>query len=222
MITRPGDRGSLMPGLQFGPYVLAELLGRGGMGEVYRARDTTRDRDVALKVLPAHLSADEEFRTRFRREARLAARLNHPHVLPVHDYGEIDGRMFLDMRLVEGHDLAAVLSDDGALPAERAVGIVEQVARALDAAHASGLVHRDVKPSNIFVVRPTRPSDPEFVYLGDFGIARAMTGNTQSSITQTGTTIGTWAYMAPERFRGDPAGPGWDVYALACVLFECL
>ncbi|MGE3664645.1 MAG: serine/threonine-protein kinase [Pseudonocardia sp.] len=197
------------------------LFGRGGMGAVYRAFDAEQGRIVALKVLPDELSGDEEYRRRFRREARIAARLTDPHVVPVHRHGEIDGRLFLDMRLVGGPDLATVLAD-GPLPAQRAVGVVEQVARALDAAHGAGLVHRDVKPSNVFLSRPPRPTDRDFVYLGDFGIARGVDSDGTSSVTATGATVGTWAYMAPERFAAGWVHPCWDVYSLACVLYECL
>jgi hypothetical protein len=206
----------------FGPYRLDGLLGRGGMGEVHRAFDTEQDRVVALKLLPEHLSADEEYRQRFRREARIAARLTDPHIVPIHRYGDIDGRLYLDMRLVNGRDLAAVLGADGPMNAQRAVELIEQLARALDAAHAEGLVHRDVKPSNVLLAPPPRPGDREFVYLGDFGIARPVAGGTGTAVTHTGTTLGTWAYMAPERFRGEPVDRRWDVYSLACVLFECL
>jgi serine/threonine protein kinase len=210
-----------MPTDMLGPYRLDGLLGRGAMGEVHRAYDTRRDRTVALKLLPAHLSGDEDYRKRFQREARLAARLTNPHVVPIHDFGDIDGRLFVDMRLVVGQDLAALLAT-GALQPARAVGIIEQVARALDAAHAEILVPRDVKPSNIFLTRPARPDDPEFAYLGDFGIARPIAAGTNSAVTHTGQTLGTWAYMAPERFVTGPVDPRWDVYSLAVVLFECL
>src|SRR6185295_17624117 len=145
------------------------------MGEVYRAYDTKTDRIVALKVLPHHLAEDATFQRRFRRESQAAAGLNDPHVIPIHGYGEIDGQLYLDMRLIDGKDLGTVLSEAaGPLPPERAVTIVEQVAAALDAAHAVDLVHRDVKPSNIFVAAR------DFVYLIDFGIAR--------TTSQTGLT----------------------------------
>jgi serine/threonine protein kinase len=174
----------------FGPYRLEGVLGRGDMGVVYRACDTRkRDRLVALKVLPEHLASDEQFRARFQREAEIAATLSEPHVIPIHDYGEIDGLLYLDMRIVNGRDLGKVLDADGPLAPERAVGIVEQVAGALDAAHATGLVHRDVKPSNILITRQ------DFAYLIDFGIARAVDG---AKITPDGVVPGTWAYMAPE------------------------
>src|SRR6185312_15507467 len=189
-----------------------DLLGRGGMGEVWRARDTDTNRIVALKVLPENLVNDDVFKQRFRREAEMAAQLTEPHVVPIHGYGEIDGRLYVDMRLIEGRDLQAILRG-GPLVPSRAVMIVEQVAKALQAAHNVGLVHRDVKPSNILV------AEYDFAYLIDFGIAR---GVEQTGLTRTGSMIGTWAYMAPERFRDGNADARVDVYALACVLHECL
>ncbi|GAB3136712.1 serine/threonine-protein kinase [Amycolatopsis stemonae] len=199
---------------QFGPYRIEGLLGRGGMGEVHRAYDTAHDRVVALKLLSDPFVADEAFRARFRRESQIVARLREPHVIPIHAYGEIDGRLYLDMRLVEGRDLKELL-EAGPLDPARAAGIVEQVAGALDAAHADGLVHRDVKPSNVLV------TNADFVYLVDFGIARSMSGE-GTSITGTGNVIGTLDYMAPERFGEAPITGLVDVYALACVFFECL
>lgn len=199
---------------QFGPYRIEGLLGRGGMGEVHRAYDTAHDRVVALKLLSDPFVADEAFRARFRRESQIVARLREPHVIPIHAYGEIDGRLYLDMRLVEGRDLKELLAD-GPLEPARAAGIVAQVAGALDAAHADGLVHRDVKPSNVLV------TSADFVYLVDFGIARSMTAE-GTSITGTGNVIGTLDYMAPERFGDAPITGLVDVYALACVFFECL
>lgn len=164
----------------FGPYRLEELIGQGGMGEVWRAYDTRRDREVALKLLLESLSADPGFRDRFQREAAITAKLRDPHVIPIHDFGEIDRRLYLDMRLVDGRDLADVLARDGALPAARAVAIVEQVAAALDAAHEDGLVHRDVKPSNVLITAP-RPGRPDFCYLVDFGIAHSASTSTRAT-----------------------------------------
>lgn len=203
-----------MDGTPFGRYRLIELIGQGSVGEVYRAFDDDTRREVAVKVLSAHVAADETFRERFRREALVTAKLQDPHVIPIHAFGEIDGRLFLDMRLIDGADLRMHIHTqiDG-IPARSAVSYVEQVASALDTAHAHGLLHRDVKPSNMLV------SVRDFVYLIDFGIAR---GVTDSSLTTVGTTVGTMAYMAPERFGNDGAGPSSDIYSLTCVLYECL
>ncbi|HET9257767.1 MAG TPA: serine/threonine-protein kinase, partial [Pseudonocardiaceae bacterium] len=197
----------------FGPYRLDELIGRGGMGEVFRAFDTKRDRAVALKLLPAALSADVEFVARFRREAALAARLQAPHVVPIHDYGDIDGRLFIDMRLVSGTDLGRLLAG-GPLEPARAVSIVAQVASALDDAHAEGLAHRDVKPSNVLL------TGNDFAYLADFGVVREVSGG--PALTRTGAMVGTLAYMAPERFEGQSGDRLADIYALSCVLYETL
>jgi serine/threonine protein kinase, bacterial len=197
-------------GTELGPYRLGPVLGKGGMGEVYRAWDTRRGRWVALKLLSPRYGADPAYRRRFRREAEAAADLREPHVVPVHDFGEIDGQLFLDMRLIDGTDLGTVLVE-GPLAPPRAIDLITQVAAALDAAHAAGLVHRDVKPSNVLV----GPGD--FAHLADFGIARS-TG----SETAEGSVIGTMAYMAPERLRAEPADARSDVYSLACLLHECL
>jgi hypothetical protein len=199
---------------RFGPYLLGELLGRGGMGEVHRATDTSQDdRAVALKRLAPHLSADVAYRERFRRECEAAARLDDPHVVPIHRYGEIDGRLFLDMQLADGRDLAAELRHAGPIHPARAVGIVAQVAAALDAAHAAGLVHRDVKPSNVLLAAPV-PGRRDFAQLTDFGIAAGPAGESGAD--------GTVEYLAPERLVGEPGDHRVDVYALACVLYELL
>jgi serine/threonine protein kinase len=196
----------------FGRYRLIELLGRGGMGEVWKAFDTATERVVAVKVLPAQLAADPMFEQRFRREAFAAARLNEPHVVPIHNFGEIEGRLYVDMRLIEGQDLEHELAH-GPLDPARAVKIVEQVASALNAAHRVGLVHRDVKPSNILL------AEDDFAYLIDFGIAR---GAGETALTATGNVVGTWPYMAPERFSTGVIDTRSDIYALTCVLYECL
>lgn len=202
-----------MDGTPFGRYRLVELLGRGGMGEVWRAYDTTIGRVVALKVLPAHLADDETFQQRFRREARAAASLDEPHIVPIYDVGEIEDRLYVTMRLIAGRDMQDILAD-GPLEPARAISIIEQVASALNAAHRIGLVHRDVKPSNILV------GEDDFAYLIDFGIARST--DETSRLTDTGNVIGTWAYLAPERLTQGEIEPQSDVYALACVLHECL
>ena len=201
-----------MEGTPFGRYRLIELLGRGGMGEVWKAFDTATQRVVAVKVLPSQLAADPVFERRFRHEAYVAAGLNNPHVVPIHNFGEIEGRLYVDMRLIEGQDLQHVLSD-GPLDTERTVKIVEQIASALNAAHRVGLVHRDVKPSNILL------TEEDFAYLIDFGIAR---GTDDTGMTGTGNVIGTWPYMAPERFSTGRNDSRSDIYALACVMYECL
>lgn len=196
----------------FGRYQLIEVLGRGGMGEVWRAHDTVTDRIVALKILPAELSHDHVFQQRFRREAHAAARLSSPHLIPIHTYGEINGRLFVDMRLIEGRDLQEELSR-GPLPPDRAVKIIEQIAKALHAAHNAGLLHRDVKPSNILL------DNDDFAYLIDFGIARA-TG--ELALTAAGDLVGTSHYMAPERFGSTRIDTRADIYSLACVLYVSL
>ena len=205
----------------FGPYRLQELLGHGGMGEVYRAFHTEQERIVALKLLLPELSDDEMYRIRFLRESRLAARLTDPHVIPVHNWGEVDGRLYIDMRFIAGEDMGARLARSGAMPPAQAVDVVAQVAGALDAAHAVELVHRDVKPSNVLLAG-ARDSGADFAYLADFGIARLTYSEDESADTTGGAPIGTFAYMAPERFQGAPINRSVDVYALACVLFECL
>ncbi|MDX1888102.1 bifunctional serine/threonine-protein kinase/transporter substrate-binding domain-containing protein [Mycolicibacterium sp. 050158] len=203
-----------MDGTSFGHYQLHELLGRGGMGEVYRAYDTRTERVVALKVLPPHLAADTAFQQRFRRESQAAASLSDPHVVPIHGFGEIDGRLYLDMRLIEGKTLADLLAErKGPVAPELAVAVIEQVGTALDAAHRAGLIHRDVKPSNILV------TDREFAYLIDFGLARTAD---EKGMTTAGNTLGTLAYMAPERFDAGQSDPRSDLYALGCVLYEAL
>ncbi|MGW1741556.1 protein kinase domain-containing protein [Nocardia sp. NPDC001965] len=200
-------------GRWFGPYELRSLLGKGGMGEVYEAYDTVKDRVVALKLLSDALAGDPEYQIRFRRESQAAARLAEPHIIPIHDWGVIDGRLFIDMRLVQGTDLRSILQADGPLSPQRAVTVVEQIAAALDAAHEGGLVHRDVKPANILVT----PAD--FAYLADFGIARH---ESDTGVTQAGVAVGSYTYMAPERFESGPVTLRADIYSLACVLHECL
>lgn len=200
-------------GSQIGPYRLQRLLGKGGMGEVYEAHDTVKDRVVALKLLPEGASHDPVFRKRLQREAHAAGRLQEPHVVPIHDYGEVDGLLFVDMRMIDGTDLRKVLKEQGAMAPARATAIVKQIASALDAAHQAGIMHRDVKPENILINRD------DFAYLVDFGIANAATDET---LTELGTAVGTYAYMAPERFTAGEVTHRADVYALTCVLHECL
>ena len=199
-------------GTQFGKYRLTALVGKGGMGEVYEAYDTEKGRTVALKILVEDHAKDEKFRARFLRESHAAAGLDEPHVVPIHDWGEIDGILYIDMRLVQGTTLHELAQEKPLEPA-RAVTIIQQVAAALDAAHKEGLVHRDVKPQNIIVT----PAD--FAYLLDFGIAEA---EGDARLTMEGTKIGSLAYMAPERFNDDRSTAAIDTYSLACVLYEAL
>lgn len=199
-------------GTTFGKYDITRQLGKGGGGVVYEAYDTGKGRTVALKVLADELSTNTTFRTRFQRESQAAAMLQEPHVIPIHDWGEIDGSLYIDMRLVQGRTLLDLI-EEGPLAPARAVAIVSQVAAALDAAHAEGLIHRDVKPQNILVT----PAD--FVYLVDFGIAQT---KADPRLTTVGTQIGTLNYMAPERFNAKVPTPAVDVYSLACVLYESL
>lgn len=200
-------------GTRFGPYELRSLIGVGGMGEVYRAYDTVKDRMVAVKLLRTEVAADRGYQARFRRESRAAARLQEPHVIPVHDFGDIDGVLYIDMRLVEGASVKEALRTNGPLDPGRAVSVVTQVASALDDAHAGGLVHRDIKPENVLL------TGDDFAYLVDFGIAHV---GGEATVTMTGVLIGSSAYMAPERFSGAAVGPPADVYALTCLLYECL
>jgi serine/threonine-protein kinase len=209
----PSPHGGSRLGTRFGPYELNSLIGVGGMGEVYRAYDTVKDRMVAVKRLRMELALDPSFQERFRRESRVAARLQEPHVIPVHDWGDIGGVLYIDMRLVEGADLKTVLAENGPLDPARAASIIAQVAAALDAAHADGLVHRDVKPENVLL------APGGFVYLVDFGIAHL---GGEAALTSTGAAIGSCAYMAPERFAHGLVGSRADVYSLACVFYECL
>ncbi|GAB3476786.1 serine/threonine-protein kinase [Amycolatopsis cihanbeyliensis] len=195
-----------------GRYRIEGLLGRGGMGDVYRAVDTVRDRPVALKLLPA--SADEHYAGRLRREAELVSRLADPHIVEVYDTGDGDGRLYLAMRLVEGADLRRVLAG-GPLDPRRTVRILSPVAAALDTAHAGGIVHRDVKPSNILL------GPDEDAHLTDFGIARPLEADA-TRLTRTGSYVGSLDYIAPEQLRGQDVTGTADVYSLACVLYECL
>lgn len=199
--------------MTFGRYRLLSVIGEGGMGKVYKAHDTVIGRDVAIKVLSTELAAEPGYRERFRREAHAAARLDEPHIIPIYDIGEAEGRLYLVMRIVDGVDVHGLLQRDGPMSPQRAVHIVEQLAGALRAAHAVGLVHRDVKPSNALVTAH------DFVYLIDFGIAH---DTAATKLTRTGEILGSWAYMAPERLTTGTSHPSADIYALACVLYECL
>ena len=196
-------------------YEVGALAGRGGMGEVYRAHDPRLERPVALKLLSERLSDDDGFRERMLKESRLAASLDHPNVVPIYEAGEADGRLFIAMRYVDGTDLKALLRREGALTPERAVAIAAQVADALDAAHAKGLVHRDVKPSNVLL---DQQGGREHAYLADFGLTQSIA----EAGPADGSLMGTVDYVAPEQIRGDQVDGRADVYALGCLLFESL
>ena len=200
--------------VEFGRYRLFEKLGQGSMGAVYRAHDTALGRDVAIKLLQPELAAEPGFQERFRREAYAAARLASPNIIPIYETGEFDGRLYLVMPIIDGVDLNKVLKSDGPMSPQKAVRVVEQVAAALDAAHKSGLVHRDVKPSNLLMV------GEDFVYLIDFGLVHEASAG---RLTLTNVAPGSPAYMAPERFNaGKSVDARADVYSLTCVLYECL
>jgi Tol biopolymer transport system component/serine/threonine protein kinase len=206
-------------GTVLGGYRVEDVLGRGGMGVVYLAEHLTLHRRVALKVVAPEIAKDADFRERFLREARLAASLEHPNIIPVYDAGEAGGELYLAMRLVEGTDLRRVIDDVGALEVERAVSIITQAAGALDAAHAEGLVHRDVKPGNILIAAPGRQG-AERVFLTDFGLTKRR--GSDSALTRTGMFLGTIDYAAPEQLQAKQLDGRADQYALACVLYEVL
>jgi serine/threonine protein kinase len=188
---------------EFAGYRVESLIGRGGMGVVYRATDLRLERSVALKVLSEELARDEGFRKRFVSESKLAASLDHPNVIPIHAAGEHDGILYIAMRFVPGDDLRTILRANGRLAPGHAVALISQVAMALDAAHAHGLVHRDVKPANVLV------TPEEHVYLTDFGLSKRL--STESQATRSGIVLGTLDYIAPEQIRGETIGPFTDV-----------
>jgi class 3 adenylate cyclase len=207
----------LAPGSSLAGFRIDCLLARGGMGVVYQATQLSLSRQVALKVVAPELAGEEQFRTRFLREVRVAASLDHPHVLPVYEAGEADGVLYLAMRLVEGESLAQLLAREGGLEPARAVSIVTQVGEALAAAHAAGLVHRDLKPGNVLLAHA---GAREHAYLCDFGLARRAQSATE--LTKAGGFVGSVLYAAPEQIRGDAVDPSTDLYALGCLLYECL
>jgi serine/threonine protein kinase len=202
------------PGDTFGGYRLESRLGRGGMGTVYLATQERLGRKVALKVISPELADDPGFRERFLRESQRAASLDHPNVIPIYDAGKVDGVLYLAMRYVSGPSLLALIRERGTLERIETQRIAEQVAGALDAAHAAGLVHRDVKPANILVAEPGGHA-----YLCDFGLARR---TSSQAVTREGFFLGTVDYSAPEQIEGRPLDGRADVYSLGCVLFHCL
>ena len=209
------------PGIQIAGYRIEARVGRGGMGEVYRAVQLSLGRRVALKVLAPELAADDVFRRRFLRESRIAAGIDHPSIIPIYEAGEDGGLLYITMRYVEGSDLARLLEREGRLEPDRALAIIGQVAGALDAAHARGLVHRDVKPANILLAEPALGGG--HCYLCDFGLIKQVDAEQMlSALTATDQFVGTIPYVAPEQIEGRDLDGRTDVYSLGCVLFQCL
>jgi serine/threonine-protein kinase len=206
-------------GTDLGPYRIEAVIGRGGMGVVYLAEQPSLGRKVALKILPPELAEDADFRARFIRESRMAAAIDDPNILPIHEAGEIAGVLFIAMRYVEGTDLEQRLRG-GALPADQVVHLLGQVASALDAAHARGLIHRDVKPANILIAGALGDDRGEHAYLADFGLTKSRGGETD--LTRAGSLLGTLDYMAPEQLEGRELDGMADQYALAAIAFRAL
>ena len=196
---------------------IQEVAGRGGMGIVYRATQLPLGRAVALKLVSPERAADPAFRARFERESRLAAAIDHPNVIPIYAAGEENGRLFIVMRWVRGHDLQALIARTGGLDPRRTAAIVAQVGAGLDAAHEAGIVHRDVKPANVLI---TGEEGSGHVYLSDFGLTREVTADTR--ITESGEWLGTVNFMAPEQFEGARVDSRTDVYGLGCLLYAAL
>jgi hypothetical protein len=216
----PPAIGDFPAGSQIASYRIEQLIGRGGMAVVYRATDVRLDRLVALKILAPELARDEAFRQRFIRESRSGAAVDHPNVIPVFEAGEADGVLFIAMRYVTGSDVRGLIDRQGKLPPGRVVSIISQVASALDAAHANGLIHRDVKPANMLLGTVGSGRSPDHVYLSDFGLSKLSVS--QASLTGTGQFLGTLDYMSPEQIEGRPVDGRTDLYALGCTAFEML
>jgi len=207
-------------GTDFAGYRLRAVLGRGGMSIVYQAENPRLGNLIALKVLAPELANDQVFRTRFREESQIAASLNHPHVIPIHDFGSAKELLYIAMRYVSGTDLRHLIEKRGWLTPHESVHLLEQAARALDAAHRRGLVHRDVKPGNLLISQGSEDGDPDHVYLADFGITKYV--GRRSGLTVAGTVLGTVHYVSPEQIQDLAVlGPA-DQYSLGCVLYECL
>ncbi len=215
-----GDPASFTVGSEVAGYRLEEQIGRGGMAVVYRARDVQLGRNVALKLLSPVLALDDAFRQRFIRESRAAAAVDHPYIIPIFAAGESDGVLFIAMRYVQGGDVGSLIDAEGPLPADRAAGIITQVALALDAAHLHGLVHRDIKPANMLLDSVAGSDQRDHVYLADFGLSKRSLSAT--GLTSIGQFLGTPAYVAPEQVEGRPVDSRADQYALACTSFEIL
>ncbi|HKH23098.1 MAG TPA: protein kinase [Solirubrobacterales bacterium] len=216
---RGSGAASLPPGSPFGGYRVERVLGHGGMGIVYLARQLELERPVALKVIRPELAHDRHFRARFRSESRTAASIHHPRVVTVFAAGELDGLLYVAMRYVPGEDLGRSIAARGLIRPERAAELIAQVGDGLDAVHAAGLVHRDVKPANVIVEDPGRDGRAG-AFLTDFGLAKAAAAT--DGLTATGEVIGSVDYMAPEQIESGPIDARTDVYALGCVLFHAL
>jgi serine/threonine protein kinase len=215
--TRGGAQ--LAAGTEFGDFRIERTLGHGGMGIVYLARELRLDRLVALKVIRPELAGEESFRARFRSETLTAASVEHPRVVTIFGAGEREGLLYVSMRYVEGRDLGRLISADGPLAPDQATALITQLADGLDAVHAGGLVHRDVKPANVIVER-NRADAERAAFLTDFGLAKAMAST--AGLTATGEVIGSVDYMAPEQIEGRRVDARTDVYALGCVLFHAV
>ncbi|WP_154663657.1 serine/threonine-protein kinase, partial [Saccharomonospora iraqiensis] len=211
-----GEVSADLTGRRLGNYRIDGVLGQGGMSVMYRATDVRLGRKVALKVIGEHLGADAEFRERFVDEARNTSAIDHPNIVPLYDFGELDDMLYIAMRLVDGSDLASLIADGGMGP-QRAVGLLDQVADALDTLHERGLVHLDVKPANVLVT--SKEAVREHVYIADFGLTRR---GTTGHRTRAGDFLGSPTYAAPEHLRGEPLDGRTDQYALGCMLYACL
>jgi serine/threonine protein kinase len=221
--SRPDSRQTatdrhLQPGIELPGYRIERLIARGGMGEVYEATQLSLERRVALKIIARELGSKEFFRERFRREARAAAAIDHPNVLPIYETGSLEtGRLFIAMRLVAGPDLNSLLQERGPLPIDQAIALLTQIAEALDAAHACGLVHRDVKPANVMLEAHANGWHP---YLTDFGLVQSEDQPPEHAPADN--LFGSLDYMAPERFLGAPLDERADVYSFGCLVYRCL
>ena len=212
-MTQPPSPQAGPPRERFGPYIIQEKIGAGGMATVYRARHVNSQNQIALKVLSIHMTGQEDMRRRFEREARTLIQFNHPHILPVFDFGEDRGTPYIALKLLSGRDLSDLLKN-APLPIAQIGRLTRQIASALDYAHARGIVHRDIKPANILLDDQNNP------YLADFGVAYLTEPDLGTRLTQAGSFIGTVAYASPEQCRGEPLDRPSDVYALAVMVFQ--
>src|SRR5919202_544981 len=201
-------------GTEIAGYRIEERIGRGGVGGVYRAQHMNLQRRGAIKIIAPEFAETRGFRSRFIREARIAAALQHPNIVTVYDAGQAGQTLYIAMQFIRGSDLAAILRDEGRLRPYRAIDVCRQVASALDAAHGMGLIHRDVKPANVLIEGRT-------AFLTDFGLTKRLEG-THTQLTRAGDVVGTIHYVAPEQIEGDPVSARTDVYSLGCLLFHCL